>query len=1185
MLRFFERRFLVAIAAALALGLGGPSRSAPVPLEVGPARVADVVPGAVTSFEIPGAPGELLRVVVRAPGLPVVARILSPEGVLLVERRGTAIEERLLSLSILPRSSGCYRLELRQGEEVRFRGRCEVRLEERRPVRDGDSVRLDAEGSLAEAESLRALEASGSSSEALSHYEHALALFRSLGDAPAEAATLCEIGELEEELGRPGDSVVALRRALSIRESRGDCLGAAWALLLLGESRVDLGDARGAMADYERARALFREAGDPRGQAAAESNVGSGHRHMSEMREALARYEIARTLWAPLSDPLGEAALETNLGLVHSALGDTARALSHLENGLFLRTEAHDRFGQGTCHHYIGSLLQRRGDYEGARGELEEAIRLYRELGARSREAPTLVDLGTNFYLTDDMPAAVSRYQEALALYRGIANREGEAIALSCLGAADAHLGEPRKALEHQTGALAVFRELGNRTNAAMTLLHLSSLDETLGRLDRAAAEVRESLGLFREAAQRALESNALDRLARIHQARGDWRAARAFSEEGLELARKVGDRRAEARALGGIAVCDLELGHRTEAERAFTAAAEISRAIGDVQWEAWTNAGLGRSALAGGNPRAAVTFLLRALERARRSGHRATQSGVLLHLARAESATGLLEDALEHGEEAVALYEATRRALSGDELRASFFATAHDVHELVIGLLLRLHRRSPGKGYDVRAFEASERARARSLLDLLLESHADVREGVPSGLLDRQRKLEARLQARAAERVRLSADARDATKRAALDGEIDALIAKRQDLEAEVRARSPRYAALTRPEPLRLAEVQRSVLDDDTALLEIALGRQRSALWVVTRTSSRSLRLPPRVRLEALARRVFESWSGGRGDARADAAELARLLLPAAALAHRRILVVADGALQYVPFAALPIPEGPAAGRPVVTEHEVVSLPSASTGAVLRREAMQRPAPAHAVAVLADPVFASDDPRVRPGARARAKAPPEDSELTRSATESGLAGFPRLPATRSEAEEIVALADAGEGFAALDFSASRETLTRPDLARYRVLHLATHGLLNARHPELGGIVLSLVDENGRPKDGFLQAHEIYNLRLGADLVVLSACQTALGREVRGEGVVGLTRAFMYAGAKAVLASLWRVSDRATAELMKEFYAGLLRRRLPAAAALREAQENVRKRPRWAAPYYWAGFVLQGDWR
>src|SRR5262249_15798068 len=321
-------------------------------------------------------------------------------------------------------------------------------------------------------------------------------------------------------------------------------------------------------------------------------------------------------------------------------------------------------------------------------------------------------------------------------------------------------------------------------------------------------------------------------------------------------------------------------------------------------------------------------------------------------------------------------------------------------------------------------------------------------------------------------------------------------------------------------------------------------------------------------------------------------------LLGPVASqLGTKRIVVVADGALQYIPFAALPVPIGHTADaldnsatyRPLIAEHEIASWPSGPARGGIRKDVTNRTAAPKTVAVLADPVYTIEDPRIKVSvtkpapeiARRVATRPPE---VVRSASESGLTNFRRLRFSREEAETIATLA-AGRELTALDFEASRATATSEKLNEYRILHFAAHGLLNSNHPELSGLVLSLVDQQGKSQDGFLRIHEIYNLKLNADLVVLSACQTALGKEIRGEGLVGLTRGFMYAGAARVIASLWNVEDRATAELMKRFYEGMLNRQLKPAAALREAQLTLARDKRWSAPYYWAAFVLQGEWR
>jgi CHAT domain-containing protein len=192
---------------------------------------------------------------------------------------------------------------------------------------------------------------------------------------------------------------------------------------------------------------------------------------------------------------------------------------------------------------------------------------------------------------------------------------------------------------------------------------------------------------------------------------------------------------------------------------------------------------------------------------------------------------------------------------------------------------------------------------------------------------------------------------------------------------------------------------------------------------------------------------------------------------------------------------------------------------------------------------------------------------------------------IPRLPHTETEARRILDLVPSDQSLSAMGFSANRSTMLSPQIGEYQIVHFATHGLINNAQPRLSGIILSLVDKNGGSENGFIRLSDIYNLKLDARLVVLSACSTGLGKDVKGEGLVGLTRGFMYAGARSVVASLWKVDDRATSELMNRFYAAMLVEKLPPAAALRVAKEALRKEKRWQAPYYWAGFVLQGEYR
>jgi CHAT domain-containing protein len=524
-----------------------------------------------------------------------------------------------------------------------------------------------------------------------------------------------------------------------------------------------------------------------------------------------------------------------------------------------------------------------------------------------------------------------------------------------------------------------------------------------------------------------------------------------------------------------------------------------------------------------------------------------------------------------------------------------------------------------------------SERARARSLLDTLKEANADIRQGVDAALLEREREIQRRLNARAEAQRQLVSQKYSEAQATKMAEEIQRLIEDLQQVETEIKQRNPRYAALMLPRPLTLKEIQTQVLDPETLLLEYSLGEERSYVWAVTSSSSTSLELPKRAEIEKAARRLYDLLNarntGDKGETdgeRADRIEKSEAAIPVAAaalsqmvlgpvmgqLGNRRLIIVADDVLHFVPFGVLPVAVGEAssvnrqrrATRPLIENHEIVNLPSASTLAVIRGEVAGRNRASKSVVALADPVFMKDDERVRTGKdknllnevlktvdQSLMGGKSKDRQLVKATEETGVASdgvyVPRLPGTRQEAEQIVAMVPTSERRLALDFAASRETVTSAELSQYRYVHLSTHGLLNSVHPELSGLVFSLVNERGEPQDGFLRAHEIFNLKLSPEVVVLSACQTGMGTNIRGEGLVSLTRGFMYAGAPRVVVSLWGVSDLGTTELMVRFYHGMLKEGMRPAAALRAAQVSLMNDKRWASPYYWAPFTLQGEWR
>jgi tetratricopeptide (TPR) repeat protein len=940
-------------------------------------------------------------------------------------------------------------------------------------------------------------------------------------------------------------------------------------------------------------------------------------------RKSIEKYHEALELYRRSGDRRGEADTLNNIGTVYYTLEEMRKALEKYHEALPIFKAVGERSGESDTLQYMCRVYYFLGETQKALEKCNESQSIFRAIDERSGEALRIGQIGLIYHSSGELRKALDKYNEALLISRAIGDREDEGTLLGYIGAVYDLLDEKQKALENYNEALSISLAVGNRSSEAATLNNIGTVYLDLGDMQQALDKYNEALSIYRATGLRRGEVYTLNNIGGVYRELGELQKALEKYNEALPISRAMGDPRAEAGSLINIGGVYISLGEMGKALEKLDEAHPISRNIGDRRVEATVLHYIGQANFSLGDVQKALENYNDALSIRRAIGERMGEAAILQGIAQVKQKLGDLAQARQSIEQAISIVESLRANISNQELRASFFASRQGFYQSYIDALMLLHKQNPGAEFDAAALAVSERARARSLLELLTGSRTDIRQGVDSSLLERKRALQLMLSAKATAQIKLLTGNHTAEQTAAVAKEIASITAEYEDLEAQIRKSNPRYEALTRLLPLNLSEIQQQVLDPETLLLEYWLGEDASYLFVVSNTSITSHQLPKRAEIEAATRQVRELLTAPqprRGDssitlqarirkARADywpqAAALSRMLLSPAArqLGAKRLLIVADGALQYLPFGALPVPERlgdvegslppernpprpPVALTPLIVEHEIVHLPSASTLAVLRRElAGRKPAP-KAVAVIADPVFSSDDARVKSPALDRKvlasnRAP---SELTRALTD--VRGeLSRLLMTRDEAQAILSFTPQNARLEALDFRASHATSTSDELSQYRIIHFATHGLLNSQHPQLSGLVLSLVNERGEPQDGFLQLHEIFNLRLPAELVVLSACQTGLGKEIKGEGLVGLTRGFMYAGAARVAASLWKVDDAATAELMKRFYGRMLREGMRPAAALRAAQIEMWKRPKWGSPYYWGAFVLQGEWK
>lgn len=1012
------------------------------------------------------------------------------------------------------------------------------------------------------------------------------------------AESLNHLGDVEEQLGYLEQAEAHERKALAIRRKLApDSLAVADSLHSLGRAAL----ARG---DLVRAEAEFREGMEirqklaPGGHELAFSYIGmanlNGRRGDVQQQEEY--FNQALSLGDKLK-PANRAAILEGLGNVNVQRGQFDKAEACFREALEIR----QTFVPGSL--LVAMSLSDLGSLASNRGDSDQAEQLYHQaLEIRQKIAPgslvvanSFSELGSIAQTRGDLTSAERYFRQALSIEERLA--PGSLPVASSL---------------QQVGIVLWIRE------------DLSTAESYFQR----ASEIRQRLVPESPAA-----AQSFSWLGLVCSRRGDLAQAEEYFNHAFQISKRSSSENLLASQmltnLGDIAQRRDDL---AKAEQYYRQALAIHHRLApDSPGEAGVLQKVGELERKRHNFPEAEKYLRQALVmRERKMPGSLSHVNVLMALASLLRQEHKADDAAQFYEEGINVLDHQMSNLGGsEEVRSTFRAKYEANYKDYIDLLV--DAKKPDE-----AFNVVERSRARTLLELLESAQINIHNGCSPQLLRRERSLRGLISTKASYRLELLDAVHRGDTVAELDKQIEKLREQYEEVQTEVRLESPDYAALAQPRPLTAKEAQEQLLDGDTLLLEYSLADRRSYVWTLTQTNLAVYPLPPRKVIESAARNIYELLTARSRRVANETARQRRIRITAAEveyakaasevsqmifgpvaskLGNKRLLIVSDGALQYLPFGALPIPRTPVSkaqpksldapdetSLPLVTEHEVVSLPSASALAELRQARRNRKEPRKTIAVLADPVFDRQDERVArlqtaAGTQATAgiglaanDVSSSAKRLTLSATDVGLARnrgayLGRLLWTQREAAAIVRVTPSAESMLALGFDANRSFATSPVLAQYRIIHFATHALLDSKNPELSGLVLSLIDRDGRAQDGFLDLEQIYNLNLPADLVVLSACETALGQEVRGEGLIGLARGFMYAGASRVMASLWSVDDEVTSELMAHFYQHLEKDKMTPAAALRAAQLEVAKDKRWTAPYYWAGFQLQGEWK
>jgi CHAT domain-containing protein len=871
---------------------------------------------------------------------------------------------------------------------------------------------------------------------------------------------------------------------------------------------------------YLQALKIYREINNREGEAWALLRLGEAYRLLSQYEKAIGYYEQARPIFQNVKDLNGEAWALNGLGIVHKLLSQSEKAIGYYEQALSIFQKLKDDKSEASILGNLGVAYRSLSQYDKAIASYQKVLIIFQKVGDLNSEAKVLNNLGNVYLALSQYDKAIGFYQQALLAYQQAKDLNGEAKALANLSTAYLALSQYNKAIDSYQKALLIYQQVGDRNSEALALAGLGNAQTSQSKYDKAIGYYQQALPIFQQIKDRNGEASALGQLGIAYLSLYQFDKAIGYYQQALPIFHQTKNRESEAASLFQLAL-----------------AYRIQNIVSQDQRK--------------------------------------------------------LTDALKKINAAIEIIESIRGELKNDALKTSYFTSVQGYYQLKTEILMQLHQQQPTQGYDAQALETSDQSRGRVLRELLIQSNANINTNIDPQLLKQERTLNQTLDAKELKLIQLSSQSDKETQITQLKQEIAALYTDRDTLKNTIRATNPAYANLQYPKPTKLAELQQQ-LDRDTFMLQYSLGEKESYLWVISNKDLHTYILPKRSDIEKTAQSFRDAISINPSETKLDPittqelfttsqALTQQILTPAAALlGNKRLIIIPDGKLHQIPFAALTSPNSKTY-QPLITQQEITNLPSASTIGILRSTVAKKPRGTKTIAILADPVFETNDDRltgktILPTLNLNLDIP---NQTIKSRSKRGQ--WARIENTAIEAKGILSLVpQESDRTAAFGFDANYNWITAPSLSQYRYIHLATHGFFDEEKPALSSLLLSSFNAQGQTQKSYLRLPELFNLNLPSEMIVLSACETGLGKDVPGEGLMGMTRGFMYAGALRVAVSLWKVDDAATAQLMQQLYQSLWRSKKSHAASLREAQLKL-----WnegTHPYYWSAFTLQGEW-
>ncbi len=903
------------------------------------------------------------------------------------------------------------------------------------------------------------------------------------------------------------------------------------------------------------------------------------------------------------NNPIEQTKTLSELSLYYLQKGDADKSRQNFEKAIRLTQQTTNKSAIAEAFFSAAAYYYSQRDVAKAIEFDQKAVSLWQEEKDLRGTAKGLLDLGYDYLYDSQYTLGLETFRQSLNSSKEIGDVRGQALTHIAIGNVYSTIDEKQLALDNYKAAESLFPDDLDFIEKARLFNGIGSVLENYGELSESIIYREKALQLFEKEKYLYGQLATLSNLANLYTYTDKSEQAIEFYTKSKILAEKLHDKYYSIVITQDLGFFYFKNDLLDKSTEQYNQAKILLKKMNLPRLESVNFELIAQIEQKKNNFSLAERYYLLSLEANKIVKDKFVEAETYYRISNLAATQRKYDEASISIKDSIIITENLSSEIYNSHLKSTYLSNIFDRYELYINLLMKMHKQSPDENFARQALQAAEKSRARSTLENLSLSEANFTKDADAETVKREKEIRVLLNAKADKLTDLLSSNAAKSETDKLDREINELNNELENIKADLKQKSPVYSAIKNPAPFDVAEFQRDVLDDDSLLLEFSLGKDESYLWLVGKNELSSYVLPPRVEIETRVEKLreliasrtmkpdeaIEDYQKRIADAESEyqteSRELSNQLFGQIGdkFSGKRLIIVPDGKLHYFPAAALPLPNS-ADDTPILLTNETIYEPSAAMLALLMRNGQKPSAATKNLLIFSDPIFSNQDARIS-NANSSTQNEIGTVQTDKFRFAESLTSLARLNGSKDESDSIIEIVGESDSTALSGAAATREKALDASIGDYKFIHFATHGLIKEDHPELSGIVLSQVDNNGQTVNGVVRLQDIYAMNLSADVVVLSACSTGIGKEVKGEGLMSLNNAFLQSGAKSVVASLWKVEDNATRELMKNFYSAMTNDKFTPPQALRQAQIKLRQNSNYKSPFYWAAFTVQGDFK